>query len=119
MSWELPAELSAVPLARARLRAYLEGLLDPETCSDAALVATELVANAAAASAVGGGIELRVEVGGGSLRIEVFDCATDTPKRRCADESAEGGRGLHLVEELTSLWGWHPVEGGKVVWAVL
>jgi hypothetical protein len=34
--------------------------------------------------------------------------------------SAEGGRGLQVVEACSAAWGWQPVEGlGKVVWALL
>jgi len=118
-SWEFRVDPATVPTARARVREQLNGVLSPEACFDAELVATELVANAAAASAAGSGIELRLEVVGSTLRIEVFDRAPDTPRRRCADELDEDGRGLLLVDELTRLWGWHPVSGGKVVWAVL
>lgn len=79
-------------------------MLSPAACFDA-----ELVANAAAASAMGSGIELRLAVVGSTLRIEVCDRAPDAPQRRCADELDEDGRGLFLVDQVTRLWGWHPV----------
>jgi hypothetical protein len=37
-----------------------------------------------------------------------------------ASGSAEGGRGLQVVESCSEAWGWQPVDGvGKVVWALL
>jgi hypothetical protein len=37
-----------------------------------------------------------------------------------ASASAEGGRGLQVVESCSEAWGWQPVDGaGKVVWALL
>lgn len=40
------------------------------------------------------------------------------PRPRLADDFAEDGRGLLLIEQLSTAWGWHPAPGGKVVWAV-
>ncbi|TQF06323.1 ATP-binding protein [Kitasatospora acidiphila] len=79
----------------------------------------ELVENASKVTEVGEPVHLGVRAIGTDLLIEVTDSSELTPVRRCASELDEGGRGLLLVQELTSLWGWHPVEGGKVVWAVL
>ncbi len=117
--WELPASFAAVRTARAYVRDYVDGLLDPQTGEDAELITSELVANAANASTEASAVELGVQLIGNHLLIEVFDRAEGAPQRCCASEFDEGGRGLLLVEELTRLWGWHPVPGGKVVWAVV
>lgn len=54
------------------------------------------------------------------LVIEVWDGAAALPVRKAEDLSAEGGRGLFLVEALSRDWGYYlPWAGGKVVWCVL
>jgi hypothetical protein len=52
--------------------------------------------------------------------IQVWDGDRGTPARRRADPDAEAGRGLLLVESLSTRWGWYAPAGlrGKVVWAV-
>jgi hypothetical protein len=51
--------------------------------------------------------------------IAVWDGIPQPPVHRDATEDAETGRGLLLVEALSTRWGWHfpPGLGGKVVWA--
>ena len=54
------------------------------------------------------------------LLIEVYDTDSNPPVRSGADEDAESGRGLMLVEALSKEW-WYflPPRGGKVVYGVL
>jgi hypothetical protein len=89
--------------------------------ADAVLVVTELVANAVAVSSDSASIGLLAHLVGPELLVEVFDRSSDVPRARCTDPLMldEDGRGLLLVAELTRAWGWHPVTGGKVVWALL
>ncbi|MER5642645.1 ATP-binding protein [Kitasatospora sp. NPDC002227] len=82
------------------------------------MILTELVANAVAASVITGVITLVAQLMAGELLIEVFDQSPAMPRRRPSDDFAENGRGLLLVEALSTAWGWHPAPGGKVVWAV-
>jgi anti-sigma regulatory factor (Ser/Thr protein kinase) len=98
-------------LADALPACGLAGLLDT-----ARLVATELVANA-----IRSGEDIRVEVyaDAGELHIEVFDTAPDRPEPRDADPYDERGRGLLLVDACADAWGYRPVTGGKIVWAVI
>ena len=91
---------------------------------DAGVVISELVTNAVAASA-----ELRPAVAPvlmwlGSDRRHVLAAVADTnlqpPMRLSLRPDAERGRGLALVEALSSRWGWHPASTGglrKFVWA--
>jgi anti-sigma regulatory factor (Ser/Thr protein kinase) len=53
--------------------------------------------------------------------IEVWDGDPHPPQRVTPDPEAENGRGLLLVETLSSRWHWYFPEGrdGKVVWAEL
>lgn len=84
---------------------------------DAAVVASELVSNAVthAHTALGLGVWARP----GAVRIEVRDGHREPPSPRCAEDSDDGGRGLMLVDALSSAWGVDPSRSGKTVWAQL
>ncbi|MFF8772030.1 SpoIIE family protein phosphatase [Kitasatospora sp. NPDC015120] len=51
-----------------------------------------------------------------TLTVEVADRDSATPRIRRADEEDEGGRGIHLVNELAHRWGSRRTPEGKVVW---
>jgi anti-sigma regulatory factor (Ser/Thr protein kinase) len=54
------------------------------------------------------------------LLIEVYDTDRNPPVRSAADDQAENGRGLMLVEALSKEWSYFiPPGGGKVVYCVL
>jgi anti-sigma regulatory factor (Ser/Thr protein kinase) len=54
------------------------------------------------------------------LLIEVYDKDSNPPVRNKADEYAESGRGLMLVEALSKEWSYFfPPGGGKVVYCFL
>jgi anti-sigma regulatory factor (Ser/Thr protein kinase) len=54
------------------------------------------------------------------LLIEVYDTGSSPPVRSRADENAEGGRGLMLVEALSKEWSYFfPPRGGKVVYCFI
>jgi serine/threonine-protein kinase RsbW len=93
------------------------GLVD-----DAELIVSELATNALAASSspltlIRAHISLLTAV----TRIEVWDRGVGKPQPVPSDREAEGGRGLLLVDALSSEWGWYARAGrfGKVVWAEL
>ncbi|UNO40642.1 ATP-binding protein [Streptomyces sp. MST-110588] len=55
------------------------------------------------------------------LICAVRDSSDASPVAAEADDTAESGRGLHLVDSFSDSWGWHPLAGephGKVVWAL-
>ncbi|GII77223.1 ATP-binding protein [Sphaerisporangium rufum] len=119
---ELAGELRSVPVARAWVRAFLAsaGRCD---VGDVELLVGELVANAVRHSdsghRPGGVVWLRVHDDGRAVRAEVTDEGSSggvpsitTP----VDPMSEGGRGLWLVRELSSAWGWHPTGTGRTVW---
>ena len=121
-----PSELlaDAVPLARAHLRQLLSGWGRAELSPDASVVVSELVTNAVAASRERRPAAAPVLVWLGSdsrcLLLAVADGSPRPPVRLDLGPDAEGGRGLALVEALSSRWGWHPasITGlKKVVWA--
>jgi anti-sigma regulatory factor (Ser/Thr protein kinase) len=78
------------------------------------LVVSELVTNAVRYS--DGPIELRL-IRDRALICEVTDTSSTSPNLRHAEDSDEGGRGLHITAELTQRWGVRPERRGKTVWA--
>ncbi|MEU6356578.1 ATP-binding protein [Streptomyces sp. NPDC047072] len=95
---------------------------------DAALVITELAANAVAHAvprpAAGGEAEvwLGLILDPAHLLLTVSDCGDEPPRCKPADLTAlpENGRGLFIVDALAEEWGWtlRP-PAGKTVWAKL
>jgi CheY-like chemotaxis protein len=114
----LPRSAESVAAARrfveARLRAWgLQPLLD-----DALMVVSELVTNAI--THADSSCRIRLSVSATTLRIDVFDGGAGTPEPRPASNAEEHGRGLHMVDAVTSAWGLEEVPGeGKLVWAEL
>jgi hypothetical protein len=120
----LGAAADAVPLARAHLRQLLLGWGRAELSPDASVVVSELVTNAVAASRERrlAAAPVLVWLGSDSYRLllAVADVSPRPPVRLDLGPDAEGGRGLALVEALSSRWGWHSasITGlKKVVWA--
>jgi hypothetical protein len=120
----LGALTEAVPSARAHLRQLLTGWGRAELNPDAGVVVSELVTNSVAAAAELGLAAMPVLVWLGSddhcLLLAVADASPLPPVRLNLEPDTEGGRGLALVEALSSRWGWHPasITGlTKVVWA--
>ncbi|MCW2601720.1 MAG: hypothetical protein JWM02_3549 [Frankiales bacterium] len=91
---------------------HLEGLTD-----DLALVVTELVANAIRHA--GTEMVLRLAPIAGGVRLEVHDGSTRPLRPRPAAPSDEGGRGLLLVDALSTRYGVEGEPKGKRVWAEL
>jgi anti-sigma regulatory factor (Ser/Thr protein kinase) len=92
------------------------------------LVVSELVTNAIVASRRLNGIPGRVGLPSVHLRlssdrvrvlVEVWDANPNIPSPRAAGLNEESGRGLMLVEALSTRWSWYATQGsgGKVVWA--
>jgi anti-sigma regulatory factor (Ser/Thr protein kinase) len=51
-----------------------------------------------------------------AIRVEVGDGSTVAPVRRPVDQFQPTGRGLHLLDRLTSEWGVEITPAGKTVW---
>jgi two-component sensor histidine kinase len=79
-----------------------------------ALVVTELVSNAM--RHVGGDILLVINEAGGAWRVEVWDTSADPPRMQPSSLEAESGRGLLLVDTLSTTWGWS-ADSGEHPWA--
>ncbi|GLX02424.1 ATP-binding protein [Microtetraspora sp. NBRC 16547] len=113
-SWALQPEASSTPTARHLVRAQLGGWGCGEHCEVAELLVSELVTNALRHGS--GGPVLTLTSADGTLRCEVED-ESPVPVRTCpAPLDDEGGRGLLLVDALSSSWGTGRTGRGKVVW---
>ena len=116
--FDLQPELRCVAGARRFLFQTLAAWEEPELYGDSVIVVSELVTNAITHAPVPG--ELRLSLLPDVLRIAVTDSGSGAPEPRHASATREGGRGLYLVDALTSAWGMEPLpHGGKVVWAEL
>lgn len=121
--------LPALPTAPGRARAWTRQILWEwqlaSVCDSAELVVSELSTNAVLASRPLDRpvIRLTLTLSQGELGVFVRDYCPDSPQpANVSDDEDENGRGLLLVEAMSTRWGWYsPADGahGKVVWAVL
>jgi anti-sigma regulatory factor (Ser/Thr protein kinase) len=90
----------------------------PELAGDAALVVSELVANAV--EHAGTDLVVLVSRRPDGVHIAVRDEDDRMPQMPVHDqETHPRGRGLQLIESVARSWGVMPTAGGKVVWATL
>lgn len=125
--------LAAIPQAPREARIFLADRVcplhtRPATIETATLLVSELVTNAVRHAAPP--LSLTIGCARAWLVVEVMDGSLTPPRRadglRAAGARArigpgavpldEGGRGIPLVEALSSEWGSRPVPGGKVTW---
>jgi PAS domain S-box-containing protein len=91
--------------------------LPGEIVTLAALVVSELVTNAIRHTRTTSTLLLSLH--GGELTVEVRDRGYAMVRSRRTGPDDESGRGLLLVESLTSGWGVRTTEEGKAVWCAL
>ncbi|MGH3279161.1 MAG: ATP-binding protein [Trebonia sp.] len=108
---------------RARLaRAFVGGVLGSgHPCEDAAvLLVSELFGNSVrhgGSGVPGETVTVAVRMGNGVVRVEVTDrSGPRVPELGSAARDAEGGRGLQLVAELATRWGWRRRGGRTRTW---
>lgn len=136
----LSAHYEAVRVARDFTETTLSSWQLPRRCDDVTLVVSELVTNALrhAMPTSPGHNEIDIPVRLHLMRwASRLVCAVRDPSQEApvsegtaagfpgladyADDQAESGRGLFLVEAFSDSWGWEAVSGssaGKVVWAL-
>jgi anti-sigma regulatory factor (Ser/Thr protein kinase) len=119
----LPTPPNSVAIARHRLAEELlaVGVLDT-AIRDAALVLSELLSNAIRHARPLHGSCLRVawSVDGESIEVAVSDGGSPTrPRPAHASRSSLGGRGINIIEHLSSTWGVRDDDGMLTVWAIL
>lgn len=111
---ELEADTRAVRVAREFVRETLAiwGRKDLE--APATLAVSELVTNAILHASS----ETRITLinHGDSIQLRVHDDDSNSPRRRSAGPDDTCGRGIMLVEALSSHWGIENEVPGKTVW---
>lgn len=110
--------LTPHPTSAAAARRFVRDVLNRWRANEreetALLCTDELVTNAIVH--VCSDIEVVVLLLDAGIRVEVHDRSTRPPLRRVVATDAEDGRGLELVEALSSRWGVDPAHRGKSVW---
>jgi anti-sigma regulatory factor (Ser/Thr protein kinase) len=121
---QLELTLATNPAAPGSARHAVRAWFHSQRCGDdatdtAALLVTELVSNAV------------VHANGPSLWLTVEETTTDVLHVTVRDASSQGipplrthapdihqtgGRGLFMVDALSTRWGWEPLDTGKSVW---
>lgn len=128
----LASVTTAVSCARMFVRCTLSSVDLNYLVDDAELVVSELVTNAVRASGPGGSrlpwadgrdiplVRVRLALRDARLLVEVWDRDPRQPIPGPPTMDGEGGRGMHIVAELSVRWACrYPRGGGKVVWAEL
>jgi CheY-like chemotaxis protein len=111
---DLPAEPRSAGQARQAVTSALITEVPDEALDTLVLLTSELVTNvvAHARTTCHLGVELFPDV----VRVSVSDADARPLAPRDADDSAESGRGLALLEMLSSNWGVINRATGKTVW---
>ena len=108
-----PATPASVKRARTFLASVLAG--EPDDVVEAAtLMVSELATNAVRHT--GKPFSVVLDRTGRSLRVEVKDGGGGTPTLRHARPTEPSGRGLRIVDELSSDWGYTEQRHGTTVW---
>lgn len=120
VAFTLPGTPYSVQMARFYVRAAL-GYHDlGEYAADVETVTSELVSNAIMhAGPPAFDLELLRLEGSGAIVVVVTDPCPLPPVQRDSSAGAEHGRGLLVVEALSTRWGWSPCAPGKAVFAIL
>ncbi|MGP3971097.1 SpoIIE family protein phosphatase [Streptomyces sp. 6N223] len=113
-TWGVPADPELVADARAQATRQLAAWGLEEASFITELVVSELVTNAIRYGATP--IQLRL-IRDRTLICEVSDGSSTAPHLRRARTFDEGGRGLHLVSQLSQGWGTRQTTSGKTIWA--
>ena len=112
-----PLERDSVRAARHWVTGLLDQGPDDALASDAAIVATELAANAVLHAR--SGFTLTVSRSAAAVRIAVRDGDPLIPRNGSTPFDVKPGHGLSVVSQLASGWAVEPRPDGKVVWADL
>lgn len=115
-----PRSRASVGKARSFARAIAEKWELQGISDDLELIVSELVTNAVIHAKTGNWrqVGLTVDQDSRRVRIEVRDTGDGLPRqRRDAETYAETGRGINIVQAVSSSWGVTEQVIGKTVWA--
>jgi anti-sigma regulatory factor (Ser/Thr protein kinase) len=122
MCWHAEHTFASTPATPGRVRGFAADALahafdgaDAAPWDDVVLILSELVTNAlrAGTDTVTASLELHRH----ALRIGVIDHAPGRPVAHPPSRHRTGGRGLLIVQTLSTRWGVLDVDNGKEVWA--
>jgi serine/threonine-protein kinase RsbW len=101
---------SAPSEARRTIGEWLDGVLDRSAVEDVKLLVSELVTNAVRHPRAEGPIDVALELGKGTVRVEVSDPGDGFAKPQVGPPppDALGGRGLLIVDRVATRWGVTP-----------
>jgi anti-sigma regulatory factor (Ser/Thr protein kinase) len=114
----LPAEPAAVGAARRQVQATIQAWDVPVDESVAMLLTSELVTNAITHEA-GESLTIVITCAYGQLHVDVHDTSCTLPVPMDGPPDAETGRGLMIVANLCSSWGYYRTPTGKAVYFTL
>jgi anti-sigma regulatory factor (Ser/Thr protein kinase) len=119
---DLGALPGAVPCARLHTRQLLREWQLTGLTDSAELVVSEITTNAIQITQADGRttpVRLWLLADRTRLLILVWDASPLPPVRMSTSDDAENGRGLLLVDTLSTRWNFFAHQQGKVVWALL
>ncbi len=113
-TWTMPALTDSVNLARVNVSQNLE-LEEKIDVHQVIAVLSELVAN----SILHATTELQVSLERWQymIKIVVADANDQPPVMRSLDVAVDCGRGMHIVDQYSDLWGYEITDQGKRIWA--
>jgi len=110
-----PASRS-VPAARAWARDLAEAWDLGDLDWTLLQLVTELVTNSVLHARTSSVVRLEQEIGTLGVRCAVTDFSTVRPRRRTHTSQATTGRGLQMLDRMSSAWGVESTPTGKTVW---
>lgn len=117
-AWKGELTVPSLPQSIARIRRYAVDACQASgfnaDCDTLALLISEVATNALLHGT--GDVHVRVLSGGTAFRVEIGDDSPALPVPRDAPDTAEGGRGMALVDALSAQWGVRADDPGKTVW---
>jgi anti-sigma regulatory factor (Ser/Thr protein kinase) len=113
LTFPLSGGLRSPGTARTLIREALTGCSE-DRIATAQLLVSELVTNAVLHARPP--FVLGIQLNGDQTGVVVTDGSSAHPLARPIHDDTADGRGLPLVEALSSSWGWHIAGPGKSVW---
>jgi anti-sigma regulatory factor (Ser/Thr protein kinase) len=111
----LQLQLDPDPSTPRAVRREFTRLFDGHPCLETLLLClSEVVTNAVLHARTR--VSVRASETGTTVRVEVEDGSVVKPLRRNVVEVSPTGRGLHLLDRLTTNWGIDMTDHGKTVW---
>ena len=110
----LGATLRSAGVARRFVAETLERWQCGDVLDTVMLLVSELVTNAVIHA--GSDVDLSVRLLPDVVRVEVIDTSDVMPAPRDAADHETSGRGLAILDAMSSAWGVDPLPGGKRVW---